>query len=113
MKFTLNIYDKKKVVKTYEADAYDLMFGTLEDFVAAIDEGFFSENVSNADFAKMGVMLLKNSMDQIKPLIMDVFDGLTEEEIRNTKTSELLAVILAIAKYSFAEIKGISSGKKL
>lgn len=113
MKFILNIYDKKKIVKTYEAESYDLLFGTLEDFVNVIDERLFNDDVNDVDFAKIGLSLLKDSMGQIKPLILDVFEGLTEEEIRKTKTSELLGVILAIAKYSFAEIKGISSEKNV
>ena len=113
MKFVLNIYEKQKIKKTYESDSYDLMFGTLEDFVNVIDEKLFSDNVNDVDFAKIGLSLLKNSMGQIKPLIMDVFEGLTEDEIRHTKTSELLGVILAIAKYSFSEIKGISNGKNV
>ena len=34
----LNIYgDNKEIVKTYETDSYDLMFGTVEDFVSIID----------------------------------------------------------------------------
>ena len=113
MKFILNIYEKKKIVKTYEAESYDSLFGTLEDFVDVIDERLFGDDVADADFAKIGLSLLKNSMGQIKPLIMDVFEGLTEDEIRRTKTSELLGVILAIAKYSFAEIKGISNEKNV
>lgn len=33
----LNIYEKKQVVKTYEANSYDLMFGTVEDVANAIN----------------------------------------------------------------------------
>ena len=33
----LNIYEKKKVVKTFSAETYDLMFGTVEDVAEAID----------------------------------------------------------------------------
>ena len=109
MKFVLNIYEKKKIVKTYEAESYDLMFGTLEDFLKIIDEKMFSDNVSNIDFAKMGLNVIKNCVGEIKPLLLDVFDGLTEEELRKTKASELIGVIYAIAKYSFAEINGIGS----
>lgn len=113
MKFVLNVYEKQKVVKTYEADSYDLMFGTLEDFVNVIDERLFGDDINDMDFAKIGLSLLKGSMSQIKPLIMDIFEGLTEEEIRKTKTSELLGVILSIAKYSFSEIKSISNEKNV
>lgn len=111
MKFTLNIYEKKKVVKTYESDSYDLMFGTLEDFVNVIDERLFSDEISEIDFAKLGLALVKSSFGHLKPLLFDVFDGLTEEELRKTKTSELVGVILSIAKYSILEIKGISTSK--
>ena len=109
MKFVLNIYEKKKIVKTYEAESYDLMFGTLEDFLNIVDEKIFSDKVSNVDFAKIGLTVIKQCFGEVKPLLMDVFEGLTEEELRHTKTSELIAVIYAIAKYSFAEINGIGS----
>ena len=33
----LNIYENKKVIKTYEADTYDLMYGTVTDLVKALD----------------------------------------------------------------------------
>ena len=111
MKFVLNIYEKKKIVKTYEAESYDLMFGTLEDFLKIIDEKMFAENVTNIDFAKFGLSMIKQCIGEVKPLLLDVFDGLTEEELRRTKTSELIGVVYSIAKYSFAEINGIGSGK--
>ena len=109
MKFVLNIYEKKQIVKTYEAKSYDLMFGTLEDFLKIIDEKMFAEDVTNIDFAKFGLSMIKQCIGEVKPLLLDVFDGLTEEELRHTKTSELIAVVYAIAKYSFAEINGIGS----
>ena len=111
MKFILNIYEKKKIVKTYEAESYDLMFGTLEDFLMIIDEKMFAEDVTNIDFAKFGLSMIKQCIGEVKPLLLDVFDGLTEEELRHTKTSELIGVVYSIAKYSFAEINGIGSGK--
>ena len=113
MNFVLNIYEKKKVVKTYETDSYDLMFGTLEDFLNVIDEKIFSDDVSNIDFAKFGLTAIKSCLNEVKPLLFDVFEGLTEEELRKTKTSELIGVVYAIAKYSFAEINGIGSGKNV
>ena len=32
MDLKLNIYDKKEITKTYTAETYDLMFGTVEDY---------------------------------------------------------------------------------
>ena len=33
MELKLNIYNKKNIEKTYSTDTYDLMFGTVEDFI--------------------------------------------------------------------------------
>lgn len=111
--FALNIYEKKKIVKTYEVEDYDLMFGTLEDFLNIVDEKIFSDGVSNIDFAKFGLTAIKSCLRELKPLLLDVFEGLTEAELRKTKASEVVGVIYAIAKYSFAEINGIGSGKNV
>ena len=52
----LNIYKGREVVKTYTADTYDLMFGTVEDIAEAIklddmkigdDRGVFWEDWAN------------------------------------------------------------------
>ena len=37
MDLKLNIYDKKEITKTYTAETYDLMFGTVEDLLDVID----------------------------------------------------------------------------
>ena len=37
MDLKLNIYEKRKIVKTYTAETYDLMFGTVEDLLNIID----------------------------------------------------------------------------
>ena len=37
MDLNFNIYDKKEITKTYTAETYDLMFGTVEDLLDVID----------------------------------------------------------------------------
>ena len=37
MDLKLNIYEKRKVIKTYTAETYDLMFGTVEDLLDVMD----------------------------------------------------------------------------
>lgn len=111
MKFKLNIYEKKKVVKTYETDAYDLMYGTLEDFLEIIDLDVLTDKMNDSDFIKLIAKIVAASVSKLKPLLTDVFEGLTEEELRNTKVKEVIAVILQIAMYSFTEINGIGTEK--
>lgn len=110
MELKLNIYNKRKIEKTYTADTYDLMFGTMEDILNVIDvEKLQSSN--QADFVGAVGTLLKGGLGELKPLIMDVFEGLTEEELRRTRTKDLVKVVIEILKYSIVEINGVSSGK--
>lgn len=111
MKFTLNIYKKKEVVKTYECDSYDLMFGTLEDFLNILDLETLTGDISDTDFIKLVTVVITKSLGELKPLLMDVFDGLTEEELRQTKVKELIAVMIQIVMYSISEIKGVTNSK--
>lgn len=103
----LNIYKKengKKVVaKTYEAETYDLMYGTVEDFLQLIDvqniQMVIGETVEENQI--IGVAeIVTNCFGQIAPLLMDVFDGLTSEELRNTKVSEIIDVVKECISYS-------------
>lgn len=91
---SLNIYaenDKKKVEKTYTAEGYDLMLGTVEEFVRIIDVDKLNDNVAVAG------MILKG-YSQIKPLIKDIFPEVTEEELNRVKVTELVQVILDTGK---------------
>jgi hypothetical protein len=90
----LNIYkegNKNEVEKTYTAESYELMMGTVEDIVGIID----LEKID--DDKEIAKMILKG-YGQIKPLLIDVFPGLTEDEIRRVKVPELVPVIIGIGK---------------
>lgn len=105
----LNIYDKKQVVKTYEADTYDLMFGTVEDVANAIDLDKLNTG-SDAEIIKLIGGLVITSMPTITDLLKDIFDGITDDEIKHTKVKEIAAVFLDVVKYTLAEL-GKGSGK--
>ena len=86
MEIKLNIYKNKEIVKTYTAEGYDLMMGTIEDFIEIID----LESLNDA--TALAKMVIKG-YEQIKPLIKDIFPGLTDEEFRGIKLNELINVI--------------------
>lgn len=104
MELTLNIYEKKKIIKTYTAETYDLMFGTVEDFINVID-------INNIDLEnkesliKIASKVVVSALDIIKPLLKDVFDGLTDAELRNTKISEIVEIIIQIIKFAIKEMR--------
>lgn len=99
----LNIYEKKQIVKTYEADTYDLMFGVVEDVADAVklDE---LKTGNDVEIIKMVGNLVLNSMGTVKGLLKDIFEGITDEEIKKTKVSEIAAVLVDVVKYTILQL---------
>lgn len=106
----LNIYEGRKIVKTYEADTYDLMFGVLEDVADAVklDE---MKSGSNEELVKMALGLVTRSIGTVRDMMKDIFDGITDEELRRTRVSEMGAVIVEIIKYTISQLNRGISGK--
>lgn len=107
----LNIYNGKEIVKTYETDAYDLMFGTLEDVANAIklDE---MKNGSDEEILRMAFNLISSSLGTVRELLKDIFDGITEEEMRMTKVKEIAQVLFDVVRYTIEQLgKGLSTRK--
>jgi hypothetical protein len=107
MELVLNIYGKERdketgkreIVKTYKTDEYDLMFGTVEDILTIFD-------VENMNDTNEILRMITKVMNQLKPLLKDVFYGLTDEELKYIKVKELIPVvvgILQIAKEQFSD----------
>lgn len=110
MDLKLNIYEKKKIAKTYTAETYDLMFGTVEDLLNVIDiDNIQSDN--KAELLKAIAKVIANSLDIVKPLLKDIFDGLTDDELRQTKMSEIIEVLTNIVTYSINQITKGNNGK--
>lgn len=99
----LNIYDKKKVVKTYEMDSYDLMWGTVEDIADAIklDE---LKSGSNEEIIKLAFNLVVTAKDTVNDLMKDIFDDLTDEELRCVRVSEMVNVLVDVVKFTVKEL---------
>ena len=110
MELKLNIYEKRNIVKTYTVETYDLMFGTVEDLLNVID----IDNIQAGDkteLVKAIAKILAHSLDIVKPFLKDVFEGLTDDELRNTKLKEIIDVIANIITYSINQITKGNNGK--
>lgn len=94
----LNIYEKKEVIKTYEADSYDLMFGTVEDVANALNLDDLKTG-SDVEIIRMATKLVLTSLETVKDLMKDIFDGLTDEELKKAKVKEMAQVLLEVGKY--------------
>lgn len=90
----LNVYkNRKEIEKTYEVEGYDLFYGTVEDFIKVIDVDKINDDV---EIIKMVI----GCLDQVKPLLLDVFEGLSEEELKRTKVKEIIPCIVKVVKAS-------------
>ena len=108
----LNIYEKRAIVKTYEADTYDLMFGTVEDVANAVNLDSLTSG-TDAEIIKLVGNLVMNSLSTVKDLLKDVFDGITDEELKHTKIKEIATVMVDIVKFTIKQINLGDDGKNV
>ena len=99
----LNIYKKGKIDKTYTADTYDLMFGTLEDIADAIDFDALQTG-SDVEIIKMVGKVFLKSRETITDLMKDIFDGITDDELKHVKVKEMARVIVEVVQYTIAQL---------
>lgn len=93
----LNIYkNQKEIEKTYEVDNYDIMYGTVQDILAVLDDG-----LENLDDSNKAIELITANRTKLEDLLLDIFggEGLTAEELRRTKLKELIPVFIDLFTY--------------
>lgn len=110
MQLKLNIYNKRNIEKTYTAETYDIMFGTVEDLLNLIDLDKLNGK-NDIEFIQAAVDVVINGLGIIKPLLQDIFEGLTDDELRNTKVSEVASVLVTIIKFTISQISKGSTEK--
>lgn len=107
MELKLNIYEGKKVVKTYTAQTIDFSMGVIEDVLDALD----FENMKTGSNTEIASMVIKCSK-QLKPFLMDIFDGLTAEEVRKTRIQNIIEVFKGLYRYATSELALIAGDEK-
>lgn len=103
MSLILNVYNPntKEIEKTYTAETVDIMFGTIEDIIDIID---INDIENRMTWAKIVVLSIK----KLRPLLKDVFIGLTDEELKCTKVNEIVPLFKEIFSFLVTEIKGLN-----
>lgn len=103
MNLQLNIYkNNNEIEKTYTAGEYDLMWGTIEDLTNVIDLDKIGDNVA------VGQMVLK-VIPQLKPILKQIFVGVTDEEIKRTKVKELIPIFVDVFVYAFSQFSALDN----
>lgn len=104
----LHIYDGRKIVRTYTADVFDIYLGTMEDIAHALR----LDKMMTGDLEEiMGAVI--GCVDVVRPFLCDMFDGLTMEEARHTRTKNVAEVIQTLFFWFTASMKdAIGESKK-
>lgn len=79
----LNVYDGKTVVKTYEADTYDMTFGELEDLLAIAETA---------------------NLSTLRTFMHKIFEDISEDELRNTRARDIFRVVGQVVSFAAAEM---------
>lgn len=110
----LNIYGAGgAVVKTYEAETFRLKTGLCIDILEQIDidkltGGSLNETALGLEIIK----LVAKNFNKFEPLVMDIFEGLTADEYRNTAIEDIADVIIETVMYTINKLSNIGSGRK-
>ncbi len=103
MEIKLTVYKRengKRVIdKEYIEDTLYLNFGIVEDIIDKID---FNED---GDTTEQAIM---KALPYIKPMVKDIFEGITDDELKHCNTFDLLKVAKSIIAYCIELIYGIS-----
>ena len=99
----LDIYDKETLVKTYKTDEYLLKFGTVKEFVKIVNLDEL-KSASEEDIEILVLKAIPRSMGLISHLMKDVFKGLTDDELENTRVKDIVIVIIDIIKFATKEM---------
>lgn len=109
----LNIWKNREIEKTYECDSYHLMYGTLMDLTKALNlkevAELMGKEYDSDKFIQSIANMIYDSMDLINGILIDMFVGLTEEELQRTRIDEIVEVIIGIAGNSVPLFKRIKS----
>ncbi|MCR5652231.1 MAG: hypothetical protein K6F88_00355 [Ruminococcus sp.] len=100
----LNIYDKKKIVKTFETDEYKLKWGVLSDLIDAIEIDDFN-TVTEDDLANLFINIAPLAKDKIEYILLDMFEDITLDDIREAAVDDMAICLSDAVKYVFKQVK--------
>lgn len=106
MTLELNIYDGAKIEKTYTADTIDCSFGVVEDILNALN----FESIKTGNKLELAAMVIK-CMDQLKPFLKEIFVGVTDEELRKAKMSNIVDVFKDLYYFANVELGKVTDEK--
>lgn len=108
MELKLNVYKNKQIEKTYITNDYEVMYGTVEDLLDLLDLEALMDTSDRDSLLSAVSRLLNGRREVVNPLLMDIFEGLTEDELRNTRVREVVEVIIGLTGFSLDQLRGLA-----
>lgn len=101
MTLYLNIYkqNSNEVEKTYTTESINLSYGVIEDILDALN----FEEMKTGSNTELATMVVKCSR-QLRPFLMDLFSGLTADEVRRTHMQDLIELFRNLYHFATAEL---------
>ncbi len=107
MQYKLNIYDDAgQVVKTYTADKFDVKLKTINTAVSIIKP----DEYDPGNTMMLGFRLMA-AWNQVVPMLIDMFPGLTSDEAENAKLSDVIEIAVQLFRYFKGEIAPLMGDK--
>lgn len=115
MTLNLTVYkeDGHTVDKVYTTDEFHLLTGMCEDVLEEVDiDKMLNNGVNEQELGKMVLSLVLKNRKRFKPIMQQVFYGLTDEEYERTEISEVGRNVMQILVYTITSLFGVMTTKK-
>jgi hypothetical protein len=97
-KLVLNVYSNDgEIEQTVEARSIDVMYGTIKSIMEIL-------HIEKATDTRELLGVIYDVWGELTEVLSQIFPTLTEDEWNRVKMSELIPVVMAVLKQSFATI---------
>lgn len=115
MTLTLNVFDEsgKGIEKTYTCHDFRILTGVCEDLLDIINlDDLLDKGVSTEELGQVIMKIVLKGYPKFRTILMQTFDGLTEEEYKRTDITEVGKVIVSIVLYTLTNLFNIQTPSK-
>ena len=95
----IDIRKHGEIIKTYTADIEDVNYGVIEDVSRIVDLEML-DNITDQEATKLINDIVKTKASEVKSILKEIFDGVTEQELRQVKPRQISAALYEIVVYT-------------
>ena len=93
--------------KVYKSNTFDISFGVVDDTIKALSP----ETVDFNDKLALGKAIL-GAWKQVEPILLELFEGVTHEELRDVKMSNIVEIAQGVYSHLTDELSGLGDDSK-